>query len=95
MAMIGQRIAAGALAAVGMSGAVVGAAASPAFAGPLAPQCVTTSTSSSGVVTTFLALNNCSYTVKVKFIIAFHVDSGCYTIKPGGGLAYLEELNSC
>jgi hypothetical protein len=85
--------------AIGLSGSLL---AAPAHAAT-APSCVVTSTADSGIYRTFAVLNGCSYTVSVRLIIAFHADSGCYSLASGDildytiarGVAYLERIDSC
>jgi hypothetical protein len=78
------------------------ASAAPASAQATAPSCVHTSVHTGTITKTFKADNTCSSTQRVRFILARHSDSDCYTLAPNqwvsiqvARIAALSRLDSC
>jgi hypothetical protein len=61
-------------------GVVATADAAPMTAATRAPSCVHTSVHTGTVTKTFRAVNRCSSTERIRFILARHTDSDCYTL---------------
>jgi hypothetical protein len=82
--------------------AVVGPLSLPASA-TSAPSCVSFWTSGPSYDQTYHAYNGCGNYQRVRFNVAYHVDSGCYNLPPGwearytvyNPASYLQGVSTC
>ncbi|OKI21037.1 hypothetical protein A6A08_21945 [Nocardiopsis sp. TSRI0078] len=82
-------MAASALAAAGLlAWSAPAAAATAPQAAAAVPNCVDTDLDASGVEDTLTVTNNCSYSVRVKVVLAYETDLPCVTIRSGGSHYY-------
>lgn len=86
---------------VGIAGSPPASAAT-SKAAAVAPSCVVSWYSTGSVTKTFTVRNDCSYTVRVRMILARHTDSDCVSLGRGGSYslttartAALSRVDSC